>query len=146
MILLARAHLKAMADLAEAAYPDEACGLLVGRRGPGDLREVTRLAPSGNVAPDTRRRFEVDPGLRIGLERELRGGAEAVIGVWHSHPDGPAEPSAADLAAVYEPELVWLITSVADGQATRTQGFAVRDRRDGFRPLAIVEPDAQSKE
>lgn len=137
MLLLGATDLRALVDAAEAGWPEEACALLIGRRGPGDRYLVERVVPSRNVAEDRRRRFEVDPGLRIGLERELRGATSAVIGVWHSHPDGPAELSATDLASAYEPELAWLLTSVAGGQALQTVAFLLNDRRDGFRPLGL---------
>jgi proteasome lid subunit RPN8/RPN11 len=123
MLWIASADLKKLVDLAEASYPDEACALLVGRRGIGGLYRVTRVEPALNVAADKRRRFEVDPGLRMGLERELRNGPEQVIGVWHSHPDGPPEPSAWDAQSILEPGLAWLITALSGGQALNSAAY-----------------------
>ena len=123
MLWLTLEQTKRLVDAAEAAHPEEACALLIGRRGLGLNFRVSRVEISPNVAADRRRRFEVDPGLRIGLERELRGKADQVIGVWHSHPNGLAEPSAADAAMIYEPDLVWLITAVVAGQAIHTAAF-----------------------
>jgi proteasome lid subunit RPN8/RPN11 len=137
VIWLEAAALKRLVDLAESAYPDEACALLVGRRLLGDHYRVSRVEPARNVAPDPRRRFEVDRGLRIGLERELRGKPQQVIGAWHSHPDGPAAPSAVDAARIYEPELVWLITAVSGGQALQSAAF-LPARGGGFRPLPLA--------
>ncbi len=137
MIALSLAQLKAIADAAEAAYPAEACGLLVGVKRPGDHWRVSRTEPARNVAADPSRNFEVDPGLRIGLERELRGTDRRVIGHYHSHPDGPARPSATDLAKVYEPDLVWLIVAVAGGQAAQTLAYLARSDGTGFREIAI---------
>jgi proteasome lid subunit RPN8/RPN11 len=91
--------------------PEEACGLLLGADG-----EVARVEPAENVAEDRRRRFEVDPRLLLRLHRELRGGPLAVLGVYHSHPEGRPEPSAVDLAKALDPALVWLIVG-ADGAA-----------------------------
>jgi proteasome lid subunit RPN8/RPN11 len=127
MLWLTQEQAKRLVDAAEAAHPEEACALLIGRRGLGLNFRVARVEFSPNVAADKARRFEIDPGLRIGLERELRGQAEQVIGVWHSHPNGLAEPSATDAAMIYEPDLVWLITAVvpgvAAGQAIQTAAF-----------------------
>ena len=110
-----------IADLAEAAYPDEACGLLLGfHRAEGDI-EVTRVAESKNMASSGRNdRFEIDPELRFNLMRELRGTGYVIVGHYHSHPNGLAQPSATDLAMVYEPELVWLITAVVGGKAVKS--------------------------
>lgn len=94
-----------------AAHPEEACGLLVGLPD-----AILRAEPAENVAEDRRRRFEVDPRLRLRLHRELRGGPHAVVGVYHSHPQGRPEPSAVDLAKAMEPDLLWLIVG-PDGAA-----------------------------
>jgi proteasome lid subunit RPN8/RPN11 len=140
MLWLAVADFKLLVDLAESTYPNEACALLIGRRGLGDDFRVARVEPSRNLASDTRRRFEIDPGLRIGIERELRGASEAapmrVIGVWHSHPDGPAAPSATDAAMIFEPDLAWAITAVVAGQALFSAAF-LPARGGGFRELAL---------
>lgn len=147
MLWIGSADLKRLVDLAEASYPEEACALLIGRRGVADLYRVTRVEPAANVAPDRRRRFEVDPGLRIGIERELRGAEEQVIGVWHSHPDGAPEPSGRDAERIYEPRLAWLITALADGQALTSAAFVPAaadlfgapggDRGGGFRAIGL---------
>ncbi len=103
---------------------------------------MARVEASANLAEgDRRHRFEVDPGLLIRLHRELRGGETRVIGVYHSHPDHPAEPSAHDLERALEPGMVWLITSVMDGRARRSTAHVLAE--DGARfdeiPLEIAD-------
>ena len=139
MLWLRADHLRKLVVLAESAAPEEACALLIGRRGLGDDWRVSRVEASANVAANRARRFEVDPGLRIGLERELRGSEQTVLGVWHSHTNGSPEPSAEDAARVYEPELVWLITAVADGEAVHTAAWAPVPDVSGarFRPVEL---------
>lgn len=137
MILIPLDGLRAVSDAAEAAYPEEACGLLVGRRIPGGHARVTRVEAAANVAADRRTGFEVDPGLRIGLERELRETDQAIVGHYHSHPDGPARPSATDLAKAFEPDLIWLIVAVVRRQASQVLAFTPRLDRSGFREIAI---------
>ncbi len=134
MITLPHALADQLLALAEAAYPDEACALLVGQG-----EHITRIVPAENVAPDPRRHFEVDPATQIRLRRALREAAglsaERLLGHWHSHPDGRAEPSATDAASAYEPELLWLISSVAAGKAMPPAAFAFQS--GGFVPLAL---------
>ena len=139
MLVLHPDHLKAIADDAEAAYPREACGLLVGRFGVGDHRLVARVERAQNVAAEPKKTFEIDPGLRLGLERELRGQPLAVIGHYHSHPDGPARPSARDLELLLELDLAWLIVAVGQGQASHMRAYLPRLDRQAFRSLVIVE-------
>lgn len=107
------------------AYPRECCGLLIGHTEGGDF-VVSGLEPSANVepsgAPD---RFEIDPGVRIRLQRALRGGPDGILGHYHSHPDHAPEPSATDRAMAYEPEMVWLITAAVAGKAGATRAFVI---------------------
>lgn len=142
MILVPRSVLKTLLDAAEAAYPDEACALLVGRaRGNGEI-VVDRAVASANVAEGERgRRFEVDPALRIGLMKELRGGDERIVGHFHSHPDHPAQPSVEDLARAFEPDLVWLITAVEQGQAIHTTAHVVDEAVRQFREIPLRTAD-----
>lgn len=136
---LTPAQLRAIEAAAEAAYPEEACGLLVGRRAPdGDWR-VGAVEASANVAePPRTRRFEVDPRLRLRLERRLRGRPDSIVGLYHSHPDGAAEPSERDRAMVFEPALIWLITAVGRNRAPATRAW--RPTADGaaFVPVRLA--------
>lgn len=122
---------------AEAAWPEECCGLLVGRDGGDGGGEVTvsRLALSPNVAnPEARRNkedsFEVDPKIRFDLMRRLAGSGERIVGHYHSHPGRPARPSGRDIRMAFEPELVWLIVSVEGGRAGEIAAWRL-DRESG---------------
>ena len=138
-LVVPRAVLAAVERAAESAYPEEACGLLAGRRdGSGGL-VVTGFRGSANVATtDRRETFEVDPAARFALMRELEGTGAEIVGHYHSHPDHPPEPSAQDLEHAYEPELVWLITTVAEGKAGSTRAFAVAADGSCFIALEIA--------
>lgn len=118
MIVFAGGCLERIAHAVERAYPEECCGLLIGRRDTARKLYITEVAESDNVAIGQRnRRFELDPALRLSLMRRLRGTADDIVGHYHSHPDGTAVPSAHDAAMVFEPELVWLIISVSARRA-----------------------------
>jgi proteasome lid subunit RPN8/RPN11 len=139
-VTIPRALLARIVAAAERAYPEEGCGLLIGRREPDGRLRVTELADSANVAdaPSRRRRFEVDPAVRFAAMRRLRGTGEDVVGHWHSHPDGPAEPSAYDAAMAFEPGLAWLIVAVAGGNAAGTAAFEWDAGMAAFRSRALV--------
>ena len=137
-VRLTHAQLQAIQRAAEAAYPEEACGLLVGRSASGEGYWVSAVEVSANVAePPRTRRFEVDPKLRLRLERELRESPDSVIGVYHSHPDGSAEPSDADRSMIFEPDMAWLITAVVDGKAGATTGWRPTEDGSAFLPLPL---------
>lgn len=141
MILLAPRMLKDIVDAAENAYPEEACGLLVGRTDPGGNIRVLAVHGSPNLAQDRRRAFEVDPQLRIRLHERSRRGAGSLVGLYHSHPDQSAQPSQTDLERAWEPDLIWLITSVLDGQAVLTTAHRLVDDGTRFAPISLRTND-----
>lgn len=142
MMILPAPLLRTIEVEAESGYPQEACGLLVGRREEAGCR-VCRVEPSANLADEPEHRFEIDPALRFRLMRELRGSDLDIVGHYHSHPDGAAAPSATDLSMAYEPDLTWFIVAVAKGRAREHAAFALS--ADGGRflplPLRISGPD-----
>jgi proteasome lid subunit RPN8/RPN11 len=148
MISIPQTFLKAIVDEAEAAYPKECCGLLVGRDNGAGALVVTRVVISDNLAQGSGHdRFEVDPQVRFNVIRELdecaadNGTRHRIIGHYHSHPNHPAQPSITDLDMAYEPNLVWLITSVVDGQATLTTAHCVNSDGSQFRQIPLHTAD-----
>ncbi len=104
-IRIARQTAAMMRAHADRAAPLECCGLLLGQ---GDIIEAARAAD--NVAAQPERHFEIDPAALIGAERAARQGhGPAVIGYYHSHPNGRAAPSATDLAMAPPDGRIWLI-------------------------------------
>jgi len=97
--------------------PLEACGLLLGQTGAIRAAVATR-----NVALHPERSFEIDPAALLREHRQARGRSEAVIGNYHSHPDGSLEPSRTDAARAIEDGQLWLLVGhgrVAAWQAVR---------------------------
>lgn len=119
-----------MCTAARAARPNEACGLLFGRHRE-DGHHVLAASVAANVAADPRRRFEVDPAHLIAAQRAARNGGPAILGVWHSHPDGPPAPSAADRAGITDPSWIWIIVAPPDLAAFLPDA----SETSGFRPL-----------
>ena len=129
-------HISRIVAEAEAAVPNECCGLLVGT---GDVESglvVTDVVISPNIAaPNRPDRFEVDPEVRFRTMRRLEGTPYDIVGHYHSHPEHPAEPSATDLENAFEPDLAWLIAGVKAGQVTTLRAFRVEPDASAFRPL-----------
>ena len=140
MIALSSAQLDHIRTLAERAYPEECCGLLIGHDRPGGCVAVIRIVESANVRRDRARdRFEIDPQIRIAVERELRDGPERVVGHYHSHPDHPALPSATDLEMAFEPSLIWLIVGVTAGRAGEINAYRLDTTAVQFEALKLHE-------
>lgn len=135
---LTRVQLAQLAALAEAAFPREACALLLGR-GDGEMLQVSRVVPAANIAASPDRDFELDPAVHVAVLRQLRETAspDRVVGHWHSHPNGRAEPSARDAAMIYDPAMLWLISAVDANGAAAPRAFRPRADASGFDPFPL---------
>ena len=142
MIVILPDHLELMTSQAEAAYPNECCGLIAGMSDKHDNpRQATRIVPSANVTDTSARdSFEIDPQVRFDLMRDLEHSDEDIIGHYHSHPDHPAVPSPTDLSMAYEPDLTWVILSVRQGQVVDTRAYGVSADATSFHDIEISTP------
>ena len=112
--LIARWVVDAVLAEAAAAPGQEACGLLLGRNG-----QIEAHLPTRNIATDPRTAFEVDPAALLAAHRAARAGGPAVLGHYHSHPHGRAEPSEADARAATWDGTLWLIAAAGHARLFR---------------------------
>lgn len=131
------------------AYPEEGCGVLLGRDLGGD-REVERVVGFDNVREDSRHnRYLIAPEQFLAAEREARRLGLDVIGFFHSHPDHPSRPSAFDLEHAW-PFYSYLIVSVERGRVKDAHSWRLTDDRSRFETedleLAASEPAAEHEE
>jgi proteasome lid subunit RPN8/RPN11 len=136
VILLSPEPRAAIAAHAEADYPNEACGLLLGQRDGAEVC-ITEAVASANIADEPERRFEIDPGLRLRLQKAARDGGSQIVGHYHSHPNGAARPSETDRAGIFEADLVWLIAAVADGRLANLAAFLPQTGGGGFDAVTL---------
>ena len=102
---------------AERDAPHEACGLLIGVG-----HAVARVVPTanGDASPT---RYTIPAAQHFAALRLARAEGLAVIGAYHSHPRGPAEPSATDAATAF-PGFVFAIAGLAPEPHVRGWQFA----------------------
>ncbi|MDE0941380.1 MAG: M67 family metallopeptidase [Alphaproteobacteria bacterium] len=131
---------KAITAHVEADYPNEACGLLLGQKN-GAHAIVHQTVASDNIADEPSHRFEIDPGLRLTLQKAARDGGDIILGHYHSHPNGAAMPSKTDQAGIYEADLVWLIAAVADGEMQNLAAFMPWADCGGFDEIELRDID-----
>ena len=117
-------------EAAAGAAPEECCGLLLGRPG-----QIEAAVPARNVAADRTRSFEIDPALLLRTHRDARGAGQQVIGHYHSHPNGSAEPSKRDAARAVENGQLWVI--VAGNALTAWQAGAAGTVHNRFTRLTL---------
>ena len=96
-------------DEAGAAFPGECCGLVEGIRDESAF-QVVALHAARNLAPQPDR-FEIAPEDHIRALKAARANGHTLIGCYHSHPNGRAEPSVVDKAGAGEENFLWLIAA-----------------------------------
>jgi proteasome lid subunit RPN8/RPN11 len=86
-----------MVQHAEATYPNECCGAMLGSV-EGDRKRVTIAMPLDNVSQGPQRtRYELRPEDLLRADREARRQHLDLVGIYHSHPDCGAYFSETDL-------------------------------------------------
>ncbi len=142
---------EAMRAHGEETYPNECCGILLGRSDGQAGNEVTRWVRAGNTRTDSaHNRYHIAPEELIRAQREARGADLDIVGFYHSHPDHPAEPSATDLAEAHWMGCSYVITAVAQGHAEATHSFLLcgaAEESKQFSPepieISTVGPDGR---
>lgn len=137
---LKRDTIQPLLDHAVASYPREACGLLLGVSTETGIT-VTRAVPLPNAmaAESQRDRFAIDPREMLAWERRAASAGEAIVGIFHSHPDAPARPSAFDLEAAW-PGYVYVIASVSAGKIVETRAWRLDEDGTAFGEISVDTP------
>ncbi len=125
-------QLQELKALGKKTYPEEACALLVGK-----ASRVSEVVISRNIAEEPLRFFEIDPAVRIKVEKQCRVEGCEIIGVFHSHPNGEAAPSQIDAKMIYEPDLCWVIASVDQNRHTEIAAFHP-SKGEGFEKAELI--------
>ncbi|MEL6320224.1 MAG: M67 family metallopeptidase [Cyanobacteria bacterium J06626_14] len=151
-------------EYAERTYPEECCGLLLGRSSQssgqstnGQLsshKTVVEVWETKNVwnADDNTlsdetnqtghhhhltksRRYSIDPQQMLDAQRYARDRQLDIIGIYHSHPDHSAIPSECDRAAAWH-QYSYMIVSVQHGKAKHVLSWTL-DETDQFQSEEI---------
>ncbi|GAB4206773.1 MAG: M67 family metallopeptidase [Roseiflexaceae bacterium] len=147
MITITAEARQAIVAHAEATYPDECVGLLLGRI-EGDRKIVTATYPTENRwegqvalseqdnAHSRRDRFYLDPRDYLRADRTARAQGLDVVGCYHSHPDHPAVPSERDRIGAQGvgagSSFAFVIQSVSNGSATALASWLLADEGERF--------------
>ncbi len=148
----------AIAAHAEATYPEECVGLLVGTLN-GERKTVLQVITlenrwRGQVQlaatddPHSRRdRFYLDPRDYLRVDRQARAVGYEIIGCYHSHPDAAAIPSERDrigAQAIGGSGFSFVIQAVRNGAAAELTSWLLANEGIRFIEEDVrVEPSGQ---
>lgn len=115
-----------------AGLPNEACGLLAG------AGQVEKIYCITNAHP-TPSHYEMEPTELHAAILEMEEKRWDLLGIFHSHPNGPAIPSPTDVAQAYYPDSAYLIFTPTNqpGSPSYWQGSAFEIRQGSVRALPL---------
>jgi proteasome lid subunit RPN8/RPN11 len=113
---------KTMVDHAQSTFPDECCGVMVGRiEGEGKL--VTAAFAVENAYEGKQEdRYEIRPEDLLAADKKARAKGLDLIGIFHSHPDCDAYFSKTDLENSC-PWYSFVVLSVKGGKFDHANSF-----------------------
>jgi len=129
MIIIPQYIADAMIKHVQSELPNEACGLLTGK----DNR-VQNLFTMFNV-DQSPEHFSFDPQEQFQVMKTARVDGQKIIANFHSHPSSPARPSEEDIRLAYDPNIVYIIISLA-GETPVMKAF-VKNQDGGMQPCDI---------
>jgi proteasome lid subunit RPN8/RPN11 len=124
MLRIEYANYEALRAHGEETYPNECCGVLLGKSIPGEGNHVRQIVRAGNTRTDSaHNRYNIAPQELVKIQRQARGLGLDIVGFYHSHPDHPAQWSQTDFAEAHWLGCSYIITSVEKGRAVLTNSF-----------------------
>jgi proteasome lid subunit RPN8/RPN11 len=127
MIKINQTAWDAMVAHAEAKYPNECCGAMLGKTVigsiDGDLKDVTLAQPLENAYTGAQgARYELRPEDLLEADKKARAAGLDLIGIFHSHPDCDAYFSKTDLENSC-PWYSFVVLSVKGGKFDHANSF-----------------------
>jgi len=126
-----------MVEHCKSVYPNEGCGILVGKREGDDWLVLCAVPVPNRNEERSRDRFEISPKDFLRVDKEARRDGMEVIGIFHSHPDVPPFPSTTDAQFAWEGVLN-MIVGVFGGQKVRVRAHIYDGKQ--FHELPVYVP------
>ena len=124
-------------DHVREAYPEECSGVMVGMNAEG-MKVVVDIWRAENIHEEERsRRFLIDPLEYMKFEEQAGERDIEILGIYHSHPDHPAEPSEYDRDHAW-PGWSYVIASVGKKNVEDMRSWVLKDDRSGYNEEPIV--------
>ncbi|MEP9411016.1 MAG: M67 family metallopeptidase [Candidatus Brocadia sp.] len=135
MLYIGNDKLREIEEQVKKSYPLECCGLLIGTNTGG--KKVVGVRPVQNKNFERAHdRYVIERGDFERVDREAVKNGLQIIGVYHSHPDHPAIPSAYDT----EHACSWfsyIIVAVEGGEKTDIKSWVFDEEKKRFKEEEI---------
>lgn len=130
VVYIKQDQLQFIMNHARSTYPEECCGFLLGKG--SDVRKIERALSAQNMNRGSpKSRFNIDPMELVRADEEAQRSNMDLIGLYHSHPDAPAQPSLVDLENAW-PWYTYLVVSVQNGEPRSVAAWLLSEDRATF--------------
>lgn len=124
MLIIDKKQLAEIVQAAREAPTHEVCGILAGADG-----RVTKGYQMKNVSATPEHCYFMDPMEQLKAQKEIRRQGLEMVGIYHSHPDSAAYPSARDVELAFYDEAYYLIVSLLDKKKASARAFKIESGR-----------------
>lgn len=133
MLAVSRSVFAGMIAQAYDCYPEEACGLLIGHVGGG---QVARFVPCANTTRSGKV-YTIEPKAMLRAEREAEADGMEIIGVMHSHTHTEPYPSQTDVNQAPDPTWHYVIVSLKR-EAPEVRSYLLADGTIAEETIAVA--------
>ena len=132
-LILSRNHWRAMRRHVSRRLPLEACGLLAGKN---DRVESTLGICNEERSPV---RFRMEPRAQWRAFQRIESAGLDLVGIYHSHPNGPDRPSPTDISEALYPvtQIIWFRVN----GRWQSRAFTIRGGEVSEVILEFLEPE-----
>lgn len=134
-MILSRSHLDQMLDAVRQNPDEEVCGIVAGSISGSDY-QVELVIPVVNELHSPVR-FRMAPQDQLDAFYLIEAQGLELVGIYHSHPNGPSHPSATDISEAYYPEAVQIIWSRESGHWNYA-AYIIQDDLVGEVKLSVI--------
>jgi proteasome lid subunit RPN8/RPN11 len=127
-------HWRQMLEHVSHLEPEEACGLVAG------MGRVSICVYAIDNYLHSAVRFQMEPQQQVDAILEIEEKGWDLLGIYHSHPNGPPMPSPTDVAGATYEDAVNLIWSKHNGVWT-CRAFLIQDHQVTEIPIITGEQD-----
>jgi proteasome lid subunit RPN8/RPN11 len=132
--------LREMVASAEAGYPEEVVGLLLGSSQHDRICVDRFLTVANSQGAEARAwSYQISSADWQNGERSAKQLALELVGVFHSHPDHPSRPSSSDLEFAL-PNFIYIIAAVYRRTLASMQAWQLREDRSQFESCLLYLP------
>lgn len=132
MLYLSKKQSDELIEHSEKESPNEVCGILAGRE--GKVEKIYRMINTDKSS----KTFLMDPKEQLKVMKEIRSLELEMIGIYHSHSQTEAYPSAHDVRLAFYPEVSYVIVSIKDKDKPNIKSFKIVEGKITEEEIKIV--------